>query len=134
MSLEEAGEKWRAGDALKSTRFFLRAIEMYRDGLNKFPTSFDLAYNRYVRNPQGPWNLLNLKLPSARLQYEMTQQPRLLVHLEKPVVELLQMALESHKCALELDRDNADALLWVAKQLWKHHACVNVYEAIPLRF
>lgn len=50
VSYEEAGEKWRAGDALKSINFFLRAIETYRDGLEHFPMSFDLAYNRYVLN------------------------------------------------------------------------------------
>ena len=43
---EEAGEKWRAGDAAKSTRFFVRAIEDYDTGLAKFPQSFDLAYNK----------------------------------------------------------------------------------------
>lgn len=64
----------------------------------------------------------------------MTQQPRLLVHLEKPLSELLQLALESHKLALKLDPDNADTLLWVAKQLWKHCAYVNVYEVILARF
>lgn len=56
---------------------------------------------------------LNIRLSSARLQYEMTQQPRLLTHLEKPLLELLQRALEAHKVALNLDQDNADILLWV---------------------
>lgn len=46
---EEAGEKWRAGDAAKSLRFFMRAITTYDQGLGKHPTSFDLAYNKYVR-------------------------------------------------------------------------------------
>lgn len=78
--------------------------------------------------------MLNLKRRSARLQYEMTQQPRLLVHLEQPLDELLQEALESHKFALKLDQNNADALLWVAKQLWKHHVCINVYKVILPRF
>ena len=43
---EEAGEKWRAGDAAKSLRFFLRAIDTYSEGLQRFPDSFDLAYNK----------------------------------------------------------------------------------------
>ena len=46
---EEAGEKWRAGDAAKSSRFFARAIETYDVGLEKFPKSFDLAYNKCSR-------------------------------------------------------------------------------------
>ena len=46
---EEAGEKWRAGDSAKSSRFFVRAIELYDAGLERFPDSFDLSYNRYVK-------------------------------------------------------------------------------------
>lgn len=45
---EEAGEKWRAGDAAKSLRFFMRAMASYDEGLARFPTAFDLAYNKYV--------------------------------------------------------------------------------------
>ena len=48
MHLEEAGEKWRAGDAAKSLRFFMKAVENYETGLLFFPKSFDLAYNKYV--------------------------------------------------------------------------------------
>lgn len=48
MELEEAGEKWRAGDAAKSMRFFMRAIANYDDGLIRHPDAFDLAYNKYV--------------------------------------------------------------------------------------
>lgn len=43
---EQAAGKWRAGDAAKATRFFNRAIDMYNEGLKRFPTSFDLAYNK----------------------------------------------------------------------------------------
>lgn len=46
VDFEEAGEKWRGGDAAKSTRFFIRAIECYDEGLKKFPLSFDLQYNK----------------------------------------------------------------------------------------
>lgn len=63
VDLEEAGEKWRAGtdkeivhsvripdsragDAQKSARFFLRALDVYENGLQHFRGSFDLAYNR----------------------------------------------------------------------------------------
>jgi hypothetical protein len=46
VELEEAGEKWRAGDAAKSMRFFMRAIANYDDGLTRHPDAFDLAYNK----------------------------------------------------------------------------------------
>lgn len=46
MDHEEAGEKWRGGDAAKSLRFFVRAIDTYDAGLKKFPGDFDLAYNK----------------------------------------------------------------------------------------
>lgn len=46
VDFEEAGEKWRAGDAAKSLRFFVRAIDAYGSGLQKFPRSFDLLYNK----------------------------------------------------------------------------------------
>lgn len=48
VGFEEAGEKWRAGDAAKSMRFFNRAHDMYSQGLQKFPENLDLAYNKSV--------------------------------------------------------------------------------------
>ncbi|MCJ1462187.1 hypothetical protein MMC07_000787 [Pseudocyphellaria aurata] len=99
VDLEEAGEKWRAGDAVKSTRFFVRAIENYDAGLRKFPLSFDLAYNK------------------ARLQYEIAQQPRLLVHLPDSSISPLQLALNAHKAARSIDQDNADLLFNTAQVL-----------------
>lgn len=60
MELEEAGEKWRAGDATKSMRFFMRAIANYDEGLAKYPDAFDLAYNKYDQHPSL---LLLLRLP-----------------------------------------------------------------------
>ena len=45
---EETGGKWRAGDPAKSSRAFLRAIQIYNDGLQKHPKNFDLAYNKCV--------------------------------------------------------------------------------------
>ncbi|KAL8943592.1 MAG: hypothetical protein Q9216_000957 [Gyalolechia sp. 2 TL-2023] len=45
VDFEEAGEKWRAGDAQKAARFFVRALDNYDVGLKQFPRSFDLAYN-----------------------------------------------------------------------------------------
>lgn len=43
---EQSAGKWRAGDAQKAARFFHRAIDMYNEGLQKHPKSFDLAYNK----------------------------------------------------------------------------------------
>lgn len=45
---EQAAGKWRAGDPAKATRFFNRAIDAYNTGISKHPTSFDLAYNKFV--------------------------------------------------------------------------------------
>ncbi|KAK0110478.1 hypothetical protein ONS96_002087 [Cadophora gregata f. sp. sojae] len=99
VDFEEAGEKWRGGDAAKSTRFFVRAIECYDEALKKFPNSFDLAYNK------------------ARVQYELTQHPKLLQQLPGSLLDLLQTALTSSKFALSLNGENADALFNTAQIL-----------------
>ncbi|KAI9707373.1 MAG: hypothetical protein M1836_000333 [Candelina mexicana] len=99
VEFEEAGEKWRAGDAAKSARFFARAIENYENGLQRFPASFDLAYNK------------------ARVQYEITQHPRLSAQIPVLLVDQLRIALESHKIALKLQQDNADSLFNTAQVL-----------------
>ncbi|EEA21393.1 hypothetical protein EYB25_007341 [Talaromyces marneffei] len=96
---EEGGEKWRAGDPVKAMRFFMRAIEIYDNGLAKFPTSFDLAYNK------------------ARVQYEITQHPKLATQLPAPQIKILHIALQSHRHALVLDQDNADVLFNTAQVL-----------------
>ncbi|KAL2817243.1 hypothetical protein BDW59DRAFT_134725 [Aspergillus cavernicola] len=96
---EEAGEKWRAGDAAKSLRFFMRAITTYDEGLQRHPSAFDLAYNK------------------ARVQYEITQHPKLVVQLPAPLAEVLSVALHSHREALHLEQDNADALFNTAQVL-----------------
>lgn len=46
VELEEAAEKWRGGDAVKSARFYRKALEKIDEGLVLFPRSFDLLYNR----------------------------------------------------------------------------------------
>ncbi|EAU31172.1 conserved hypothetical protein [Aspergillus terreus NIH2624] len=96
---EEAGEKWRAGDAAKSMRFFMRAIATYDEGLKRHPQAFDLAYNK------------------ARVQYEITQHPKLATQLSAPLIEALRITLQSHREALALDQDNADALFNTAQVL-----------------
>jgi hypothetical protein len=49
----------------------------------------------------------------------MTQQPRLLVHVGEPLDRLLEISLEAHQLALNIDQGNADILLWVATQMEK---------------
>ncbi|KAJ9658032.1 hypothetical protein H2201_007927 [Coniosporium apollinis] len=96
--LEKSGGKWRAGDAAKATRFFQRAIDTYNAGLQRYPRSFDLAYNK------------------ALLQYQMTQDPRIAAQLGDPVV-LLRETLESHQYARQLSEENADILFNAAQVL-----------------
>lgn len=99
VDFEEAGEKWRGGDAAKSTRFFIRAVEAYNEGLKRFPASFDLAYNK------------------ARVQYELTQHPKLAAQLPSTLLDLLATALQSSRYALGLKQDNADVLFNTAQVL-----------------
>ncbi|TVY67512.1 UPF0656 protein [Lachnellula suecica] len=99
VDFEEAGEKWRGGDSAKSTRFFVRAIECYDQALKMFPTSFDLAYNK------------------ARVQYELTQHPKLLKELPGNLLDLLQVALDSSRFAVNLNGDDPDALFNTAQVL-----------------
>ena len=57
VDFEEAGEKWRAGDAAKALRFFLRAIDAYDAGLQQFPRSFDLSYNKLAAGLSTSWDV-----------------------------------------------------------------------------
>ncbi|KAF2032219.1 hypothetical protein EK21DRAFT_99101 [Setomelanomma holmii] len=86
---EQAAGKWRAGDAAKATRFFNRAIEMYNEGLKRFPKSFDLAYNK------------------ANLEYSITEDDRIVSQLGDRAA-LLQETLESHRFAILLNPANTD--------------------------
>ncbi|KAI1475527.1 hypothetical protein F4774DRAFT_413830 [Daldinia eschscholtzii] len=92
VEFEEAAGKWRAGDAAKSMRFFRRAIDVYDQGLRKFPQSVDLAYNK------------------ARVQLEIATHPILVDELEQPLRAVLDEALASHRYTLQLDPENSDAL------------------------
>ncbi|KAE8440985.1 hypothetical protein EG329_006122 [Mollisiaceae sp. DMI_Dod_QoI] len=115
VEFEEAGEKWRGGDAVKSTRFFVRALDCYDEGLKKFSESFDLAYNK------------------ARLQYEITQHPKLLQQLPGTLLELLQTAIESSRYALKLNSENADALFNTAQALRSYSEATIVVDQNPSR-
>lgn len=46
----------------------------------------------------------------ARIQYEIAQHPKLAAQLPAPQAEILEVALQSHREALYLEQDNADAL------------------------
>ncbi|GAB7358381.1 hypothetical protein MBLNU230_g2451t1 [Neophaeotheca triangularis] len=89
---EETGGKWRAGDPAKSGRAFMRALEIYDNGVQKHPENFDLAYNK------------------ARLELEITQQPIIVDHVGLSLADLLNDALQSHRYAMKLNEDNVDVL------------------------
>ncbi|CAJ2510257.1 Uu.00g061570.m01.CDS01 [Anthostomella pinea] len=96
---EDAMGKHRAGDAAKALRFAHRALEVYSNGVAKFPQNFDLAYNK------------------AWLELEVATHDSLAEALDVPVIGLLRQALESHRIALGLNSDNADALFNMAQVL-----------------
>ncbi|KAF2756471.1 hypothetical protein EJ05DRAFT_539429 [Pseudovirgaria hyperparasitica] len=90
---EKTGGKWRAGDTAKSARNYKRAIEVYNEGLARFPKSFDLAYNK------------------SRLLYDLADDARMSHHFdESSNIALLRGALVSHRYALSLDNENTDVL------------------------
>ncbi|KAI5370845.1 putative tetratricopeptide-like helical domain superfamily [Septoria linicola] len=96
---EAAGGKHRAGDAVKSARAFVRALELYDTGVGKHPKDFDLAYNK------------------ARLELEISQQPAILEHIGVEAPEWLERTLASHQHALQLNEQNADILFNTAQVL-----------------
>ncbi|KPI36156.1 uncharacterized protein AB675_8889 [Cyphellophora attinorum] len=112
---EDAAGKWRAGDASKSLRFFNRAIEVYTQGLARYPKSLDLSYNK------------------ARVELEIATHPAMIRALDVPVRAVLEQALESHRYALQLDPENpetlfntAQVLTTVAEELAKDEARTDV--------
>lgn len=86
---EQAAGKWRAGDAAKATRFFNRAIDMYNEGLKRYPRSFDLAYNK------------------ANLEYSITEDERIVSQFGNRMA-LLEETLNSHRFAMSLNLTNTD--------------------------
>ncbi|KAL6703801.1 hypothetical protein ACN47E_009100 [Coniothyrium glycines] len=118
---EQAAGKWRAGDAAKATRFFQRAIDMYNEGLKRYPLSFDLAYNK------------------ANLEYNITEDDRIVAHLGNRT-SLLEETLNSHRFAISLSPSNTDVLFNAAQvltslaemQLEKGTQRTTKHEARPL--
>ncbi|KAK5088540.1 hypothetical protein LTS08_001054 [Lithohypha guttulata] len=96
---EDAMGKHRGGDALKSIRFGRKALELYSQGLKKYPQSFDLAYNK------------------ARLELELATHPVLVRVLDVPIATLLQQSFSSHQYALQIVPDDADTLFNAAQVL-----------------
>lgn len=96
---EDAMGKHRGGDAQKSIRFARKALDLYSQGLSRFPDDFDLAYNK------------------ARLELELATHPVLLRVLDVPVRVILEQSLASHRYALNLVDDNADLLFNTAQVL-----------------
>lgn len=90
--------KHRGGDVPKALRFADRALNLYEEGLGKFPASFDLAYNK------------------ARLDLEIATHPAFVRELDG-TSNSLQKALASHQYAIRLDANNADLLFNTAQVL-----------------
>ena len=80
-------------------RFFHRAIDIYDEGLKKFPRSLDLAYNK------------------ARVLYEIATNPLTIKQLQTPLIDALEIALTAHQYASELDPDYPDTLFNTAQVL-----------------
>ncbi|KAI1276584.1 hypothetical protein F5Y07DRAFT_132637 [Xylaria sp. FL0933] len=98
-SHEEAMRKHRFGDPAKALRFADRALDVYTQGLARFPRSFDLAYNK------------------ARLELEKATDPELSAALDVPVISVLQQALSSHNYARDLAPTHPDTLFNLAQVL-----------------
>ena len=80
-------------------RFFERAINIYDEGLKKFPQSLDLAYNK------------------ARVLYDIATNSLTIKQLQVPLIEALQVALTAHRYASELDPDYPETLFNTAQVL-----------------
>ncbi|RWA14289.1 hypothetical protein EKO27_g824 [Xylaria grammica] len=98
-SHEEAMRKHRVGDPAKALRFADRALDVYSQGLTRFPHSFDLAYNK------------------ARLELEKATDPVISEALDVPAISVLQQALSSHHYARNLAPAHADTLFNMAQVL-----------------
>ncbi|KAL8919948.1 MAG: hypothetical protein Q9208_006516 [Pyrenodesmia sp. 3 TL-2023] len=100
VDFEEAGEKWRAGDAQKSTRFFLRALENYDNGLHLFPRSFDMAYN----NNAGQLLTSLAELLAGEVDVATTEP----LHLFQEALEFFQRCLSLQEYQLTQSEEDAN--------------------------
>lgn len=105
--------KHRGGDPIKSLRFARKALDLYTQGLSKYPQNFDLAYNK------------------GRLELEIATHHSLVKALDVPVTQVLQQALTSHRYAISLNPDNADTLFNTAQVLTTIAEYVAKNDSIP---
>lgn len=105
--------KHRGGDPTKSLRFARKALDLYTQGLSKYPQNFDLAYNK------------------ARLELEIATHPSLVKALDVPVTQVLEQALTSHRFAISLNPENADTLFNTAQVLTTIAEYVAKDDSIP---
>ncbi|GAP89343.1 hypothetical protein SAMD00023353_3700830 [Rosellinia necatrix] len=98
-SHEEAMGKHRVGDPAKALRFADRALDVYTQGLAKFPRNFDLAYNK------------------ARLELKKATDLMLSQALEVSTISVLRHALSSHYYARDLAPTHPDTLFNTAQVL-----------------
>ncbi|KAL9094572.1 MAG: hypothetical protein Q9165_003131 [Trypethelium subeluteriae] len=96
---EKTARKWRVGDAAKSVRGFLRALEVYNRGMQLHPANFELAYDR------------------AQTYMTITQEPRFLPYLPLPQIDFLKSTIEANRYVLNLDPEAADVLFNTAQAL-----------------
>ncbi|KAI1742549.1 hypothetical protein F4680DRAFT_412638 [Xylaria scruposa] len=96
---EEAMGKHRVGDPVKALRFADRALDVYSEGLAKFPRSFDLAYNK------------------ARLELEKATDAVLSQALRVSALDVLRQALSSHQYALDINPTHTDTMFNTAQAL-----------------
>lgn len=112
-------------------RFFQRAIDAYSQGLQSYPSSLDLAYNKLVTPRESMDQKKTNGTPRARVLLEITTHPILVQELQQPLLETLQAALEAHRHALKLDPDNADTLFNTSQVLTTIAEDVAEDEDIP---
>ncbi|KAI4115165.1 MAG: hypothetical protein LQ345_004192 [Seirophora villosa] len=118
-----ASDLKKIGDAQKSARFFARALNDYDDGLNKFPASFDLAYNK----PGDLLALLRTALVSHRYALEISQENAdLLFNTGQVLTSLAELISEGPP--EHTDAPHADPLQLYQEALEFFQRCLSLQE------
>jgi tetratricopeptide (TPR) repeat protein len=105
---EGSMSKWRIGDPEKAARFYYRALDVYYQGLTRYPEDVDLIYNK------------------ANLQYRVATNQGKLRDQIGDEQKLLTEALETHLIALKLDRKQTDILFNTAQLL--NESAISLYD------